>query len=94
MQRARPESPPDDIVLTVPGMACRHCVRAVSIHVRDVDGVVAVEADLEARTVCVQGTAPLHALVSAVADAGYEAVEWVGPVSAAAPDDGMRRPSE
>ncbi len=61
-----------EIVLSVPGMTCRHCVRAVSASVGDVPGVVAVEADATSATVRVRGTAQLDALRSAVADAGHE----------------------
>ncbi|MFP5319771.1 MAG: heavy-metal-associated domain-containing protein [Acidimicrobiia bacterium] len=61
-------------VFSVPDMTCRHCVRAVSAHLQDVAGVVAVEADSISRTVRVQGTARPDALRSAIADAGYEAV--------------------
>ncbi len=65
----------DEIVMSVPGMTCRHCVRAISVRVRDVAGVVAVEADLPSKTVRVRGTPPPDALRSAIADAGYEVVE-------------------
>ncbi len=64
----------EETVLSVPAMTCRHCVRAVSAQVRDVTGVVAVEADATTRTVRVQGSAQLDALCSAIAAAGYEAV--------------------
>ena len=89
MHRARADGPPEDIVLTVAGMNCRHCVRAISVHIHDVAGVVAVEADLESGTVRVQGTAPIHALLAAIAEAGYEALPSAGP----APEDRMRRAS-
>ena len=59
----------------MPDMACRHCARAVSARVGDVAGVVAVEADVTARTVRVRGTADVDALCSAVADAGHEAMQ-------------------
>lgn len=76
MQRPGPEGPAvEEVVLSVPNMTCRHCVRAISVHVRDVVGVVAIEADPMSRTLRVQGTAPPDAVRSAIADAGYEAVE-------------------
>ncbi len=61
-------------VFSVPAMMCRHCVRTVSAHVRDVTGVVSVEADATTRTVRVQGPAEPDVLCSAIAVAGYEAV--------------------
>ncbi len=63
-----------ETVLSVPAMTCRHCVRAVSAHVRDVAGVVALEADATTRTVRVKGSAKPDALCSAIAAAGYDAV--------------------
>ena len=59
----------------MPAMTCRHCVRAVSGHVRDVKGVIALEADTTTRTFRVQGAADPDAVLSAIAAAGYEAVD-------------------
>ena len=97
MAHARPQVAPDEIVLAVAGMSCRHCVRAVSIHLRDVAGVLAVEADLRSRTVWVVGTPDVQAVVRAVADAGYE-VASVAPAvapttSSPVPPAASRRPS-
>lgn len=64
----------EETVFSVPAMTCRHCVRAVSAQVRDVTGVVTLEADAATRTVRVQGSADPDALCSAIAAAGYEAV--------------------
>ena len=76
MQRPDPVGPAEhEIVLSVPAMTSRHCVRAISGQIRDVPSVVAVQADLTTRTVRVQGTPQPDALLSAIADAGYEAVE-------------------
>ena len=76
MQRPDPEGPAvEEVVLSVPAMTCRHCVRAISAHVGEVDGVVFVEADPTSRTLRVQGTARPDTLRSAIADAGHEAVE-------------------
>ena len=68
----------EEIVLSVPDMACRHCARAVSAQVGDVAGVVVVEADVTSRTVRVGGTADVDALRVAVADAGHEATRVSG----------------
>jgi copper chaperone len=73
-ERRGPEASVELTVFSVPEMTCRHCVRAVSAHLQDVAGVVAVEADSISRTVRVQGTARLDALRSAISEAGYEAV--------------------
>jgi copper chaperone len=66
--------PPPETVFSVRAMTCRHCVRAVSAQLRDVVGVVALEADATTSTVRVQGSAEPDALCSAIAAAGYEAV--------------------
>jgi copper chaperone CopZ len=75
MELSEPQGPAvEETVFSVPAMTCRHCVRAISTHVRDVPGVVALEADATTRTVRVQGPAEPDALCSAIAAAGYEAV--------------------
>ncbi len=59
---------------TVPGMSCGHCKAAVSEELSAVEGVEAVEVDLETKLVAVTG-AQLDdgALRAAIEDAGYEA---------------------
>ena len=79
MQRSNPQGPVDETVLSVPAMTCRHCVRTISTQLQDVAGVVAVEADVTSRTVRVQGSTAPDALRSAIAAAGYEAVEVSPP---------------
>jgi copper chaperone len=59
--------------LHIPGMSCRHCVRAISAAVSDVAGVQTVAIDLETRTVHVNGTANVDAVRSALTTAGYPA---------------------
>jgi copper chaperone len=61
------------ISLHVPGMSCRHCVRAISAAVSDVAGIQSVAIDLETKTVHVHGTADMDAVRSALATAGYPA---------------------
>lgn len=68
------EPTPQETVFSVPAMTCRHCVRAVSGQVRDVKGVIALEADTTTRTIRVQGAADPDAVLSAIGAAGYEAV--------------------
>ena len=59
---------------SVPGMHCAHCERALRDELTNVDGVRAVEIDLEAKLVVVSGNAlDDDALRSAIEEAGYEA---------------------
>lgn len=60
--------------LTVAGMTCDHCVRAVSSEVMGVPGVSAVDVDLEsgAVTVSSDGVIDEGLLKAAVEEAGYE----------------------
>ncbi len=62
-----------DILLSVPGMSCDHCVRAISSEVAVVPGVETVDVRLQDKTVLVRGTAAEDAVRAAVAEAGYEA---------------------
>ncbi len=62
-----------DILLSVPGMSCDHCVRAISSEVAVVPGVETVDVRLQDKTVLVRGTAAESAIRAAVVEAGYEA---------------------
>lgn len=64
----------EDLTLTVHGMTCDHCVRAISGSVADVPGVRTVAVDLEARTVRVTGAVDEAQVRAAVVDAGYTVV--------------------
>ena len=66
---------PGSIVVTVPGLACRHDVRTVSAHVSDLDGVTALVVDLAVKTVRVDGDVPVDAVRAAIAAAGYAVSE-------------------
>jgi copper chaperone CopZ len=62
--------------LSVEGMTCGHCVRAVTAEISALDGVSDVEVELVAggtSRVTVRGSAPVpdDALRDAVAEAGY-----------------------
>jgi copper chaperone len=61
-------------MITVKGMSCEHCVRAVQEEVGSLPGVTGVEVDLAAGTVRVTADpAPdTEALRAAVDAAGYE----------------------
>lgn len=59
------------VVVTVPGMACRHDVRSISGHVADVGGVAALRVDLATKTVTVDGAISVEAVRAAIVAAGY-----------------------
>jgi copper chaperone len=64
----------ETLQLSVPGMHCGHCERAVKDEVSTVPGVSDVVVDLGTKVVTVTGS-PLDeaAVRAAVAEAGYEA---------------------
>ncbi len=57
--------------LQVEGMSCGGCVRSVTRSVQGVDGNAKVDVDLKSKQVRVRSDAPLEAVVTAIADAGY-----------------------
>jgi copper chaperone CopZ len=60
---------------SVTAMHCAHCQAAVSRELQGVDGVEAVEVDLETKLVAVRGERlDDAALVAAIDEAGYDAV--------------------
>jgi copper ion binding protein len=63
--------------ITVTGMTCDHCARAVRDEVGELEGVERVDVDLASGRVVIAATAPLDAaaLRGAVEEAGYQ----VGP---------------
>ncbi|MDX6398206.1 MAG: copper chaperone [Gaiellaceae bacterium] len=59
---------------TVSGMSCAHCRQAVTEEIEQVDGVTAVEVDLDTKLVVVSGEAVSDdAVRAAISEAGYEA---------------------
>ncbi len=61
-------------VFLVEGMSCGHCQTAVTEEVERVDGVSAVEVDLDSKRVVVHGEGVSDIAVrEAIAEAGYEA---------------------
>ena len=62
------------ITYSVPGMHCGHCKTAVEHEVSAVEGVEAVEADLDTKLVVVTGEGLSDAaLRTAIEEAGYDA---------------------
>ncbi len=59
----------------VPDLSCAHCVTAVTDEVSKVQGVAAVDVDLETKLVAVSGIdVDDAAVVAAIDEAGYDAV--------------------
>ncbi len=61
------------VVLSIEGMSCGHCVGAVRRALEGVPGVEQVEVRLEEGRALIHGTADPEALVQAVREEGYEA---------------------
>lgn len=60
--------------LTIQGMTCQHCVKAVKTALAQVTGVKRVlDVDLETGRAQVEGTAKAPDLIHAVKEEGYEA---------------------
>jgi copper chaperone CopZ len=75
--RSLPDTIPtaDELVYRAAGMTCEHCRLAVTDEVSKVAGVSAVDVDLDAKLVRVQGTGiDGAAVVAAIDEAGYDAV--------------------
>lgn len=63
----------ETITYEVPGVHCAHCEAAIKHAVSPIDGVEAVEVDLETKKVVVRGAALDDAqLRAAIDDAGYD----------------------
>ena len=61
--------------ITVRGMSCEGCGSAVENALTAVSGVNSAEADSEADSVTVEGTADTDELITAIENAGYEVPE-------------------
>ncbi|MBT2296494.1 MULTISPECIES: heavy-metal-associated domain-containing protein [Pseudomonas] len=57
----------------VQGMSCGHCVKAITQAVQAKDPAADVQIDLSARTVQVQSSLSVDAVVQAIKEEGYEA---------------------
>lgn len=58
--------------VTIEGMMCMHCVKAVEKSLNGVEGVTGVTVNLDEKQAVVEGEASEEALKAAVEDAGYE----------------------
>lgn len=56
---------------SVPDISCQHCVDAIKTEVSAVEGVTAVDVDLDSKTVLVAGGDKV-AVIAAIDDAGYD----------------------
>lgn len=64
------------LTYSVPGVSCAHCREAIEGEVSQVAGVDAVNVDLDAKTVSVEGEAlDEAAIIAAIDEAGYEIVK-------------------
>lgn len=63
-------------VFSVPGMTCGHCKQAVTTEIGKIAGVSSIDIDLDTKKVTVTSSDPLEwsEVVSAVDEAGFEAV--------------------
>ena len=71
---------PNTIELTITGMTCDHCVRAVTDAITGVDGVREATVDLDAGAASLTGEGVnLEAVVAAITEEGYEAAPRTAP---------------
>jgi copper chaperone len=65
---------PETVRYRVPGMHCGHCEAAVKEELAEVEGVEAVDVDLDSKVVTVRGTRLSDdSLRAAIEAAGYDA---------------------
>ncbi len=65
---------PTTVIFTVPAIHCEHCAMSIREEVSEVDGVDAVDVDLESKMVSISGRdLDEAALRAAISEAGYEA---------------------
>lgn len=62
-------------IISIEGMSCEHCVKAVTNALKEVDGVEDVRVSLEAKNAVVKGeNLDENKLKEAVEEAGYDVV--------------------
>ncbi len=59
------------MTFTLPDMSCGHCVATVTKAIKTLDPTAEVKADIAAKTVSVETSAPAGAVAKAMEDAGY-----------------------
>ncbi len=64
-------SQPSVQTFSVFAISCGHCVDAITAEVTPIDGVTAVDVDLDTKTVTVTG-GDRSAIVAAIDEAGYD----------------------
>lgn len=62
----------EQTVYSVPDISCGHCKQAIESEVSSVSGVTSVVADVDTRTVTVEGGASVDDVTAAIREAGYE----------------------
>lgn len=60
------------VEVSVPAMSQRRDLRVISARIRDLRGVVGLEADLVSRTIRIYGEVEVVDVRAAIAGAGYE----------------------
>ncbi len=64
----------ETVTYTVPAIHCEHCAMSIREEVSEVEGVDAVDVDLESKVVAIRGRdLDDAALRAAIEEAGYEA---------------------
>jgi len=63
------------VKLNIPDMTCGHCKAAVEKAVASVDAGAKVAVDLDTRTVEIDSSADLAAILTALKEEGYEATQ-------------------
>lgn len=62
-------------IISIEGMSCEHCVKAVTNALKEVDGVEDVSVSLEAKNAVVKGeNLDDNKLKGAIEEAGYDVV--------------------
>lgn len=59
--------------ISVSGMTCGHCKKAVETALADIEGVTSIDVNLEDGIAKVEGSVVYETLQSAIEDEGYEA---------------------
>lgn len=63
---------------SVPGISCDNCKNAIEASVGHVPGVTLVDANVQAKTVLVEGDASDAAIRAAIDEAGYDVTTLAG----------------